>query len=246
MVKLTVVIPHLNYGRYLKECLDSLAAQTFQDYEVILVDGGSTDNTYEVLKDYPTVKILQDVPPAGPVKAVNKAIRIMQGEYFNQLNSDCRLEPMMYEECLKILEANKNLGMVYTGWHIIDDEGKRLGSAKQPAKFNRDLLLQGNFIDATSMVVCKECFDVVGMFDERCPWSMDWIMAVKIASAFPVEYLSKPLFDYRVHTGQITETKSAKEAAKALKIIRSYYRRDALLKADVILKAKSFARRLLK
>lgn len=244
MVKLTVVIPHLNYGRYLGECLDSLVSQTFQDYEVILVDGGSTDDTFRVLKDYPMVKVLQDIPPEGPVNAVNKAIQVMEGEYFSQLNSDCRLDPAMYEECLKILELDKSLGMVYTGWNIIDDSGKRLGTAKQPGSFNRDLLLRGNFIDATSMVIRRECFDVVGVFDERCPWSMDWLMAAKLSSAFPVLFLDKPLFDYRIHSGQITETKSANESAKALKIIRDYYGFTSRLKADVARTMRRLARTL--
>jgi len=246
MVKLTIVIPHLNYGRYLKECLDSLISQTFQDYEVILVDGGSTDNTFQVLKDYPMVTVLHDIPPEGPVKAVNKAIRVMEGEYFTQLNSDCRLKPTMYEECLKVLELDRSLGMVYTSWYIINDSGKHLGTAKQPANFDRDLLLQGNFIDATSMVIRRECFDVVGMFDERCPWSMDWLMAVKISSVFPIRFLNKPLFDYRVHGGQITETKSAKETAKVLKIIRDYYGLKPRLKADVTKTFRNFVRKLLK
>jgi len=246
MVKLSVVIPHLNYGRYLKECLDSLLSQSFKDYEVILVDGGSTDNTFQILKDYPMVKVLRDVPPKGPVRAVNKAIRVMKGEYFNQLNSDCRLEPTMYEECLKILESDKSLGMVYTGWYIINDVGKHVGKAKQPSNFNRDLLLRGNFIDATSMVIRRECFDVVGLFDERCPWSMDWLMAVKLSSCFRVKFLDKPLFDYRVHVGQITETKSAQETEKVLEIIRGYYGFHSRLKADLAMSFRNLARKLLK
>lgn len=220
----------------------SLEAQTFKDYEAILIDGGSTDNTFDVLKDFPKVKVLHDVPPQGPVKAVNKGISAMRGEYFNQLNSDCRLAPTMYEECLDVLERNRNLGMVYTGWYRIDDSGKRLGGAWQPKKFNRNLLLEGNFIDATSMVIPKVRFDVVGLFDERCPWNMDWVMAVKISSAFPIAFLDKPLFDYRIHEGQITQIKSASEHEKVLKIVRSYYSFDVRLKASL----KGIARKVLR
>ncbi len=244
MTKLTVVIPHLNYGRYLKECLDSLTSQTFQDYEAILVDGGSTDNTFQILKDYSMVKVLEDIPPQGPVKAVNKGIHIMKGEYFSQLNSDCRLHPTMYEDCLKVLEENECLGMVYTSWRRIDDQGLFLGYAKQPPKFNRDLLLQGNFIDATSMVIRRACFDKVGVFDSRCPWSMDWLMAAKISSVFPVAFLNSALFDYRVHGGQITEVKSAEEFVKAQKIVRSYYGFGSRLKAGISLKCKSLFRKV--
>ena len=247
MVKLSVVIPNLNYGRYLQSCLDSLRAQIFKDYEVLLVDGGSTDKTFEVLKCYPEVKVIMDVPPQGPVKAVNKAIAVMKGEYFTQLNADCTLQSSMYADCMKILEENPELGMVYTGWFDIDDTGKMLRQHKQPSIFKRDLLLQYNYIDATSMIIRKSCFSKVGVFDERCPWSMDWIMAVKIASAYPVAFLNKPLFYYRVHAGQITQSPKMKaDTEKAYKIIRGYYGWKSNLKADLIIKTKNVPRRLLR
>ncbi len=245
MVKLSVVIPNLNYGRYLKECLDSLRAQTFTDYEVLLVDGGSKDETFTVLKSYPEVKVIMDAPPQGPVKAVNKAIAQMTGEYFTQLNADCILEPSMYADCMKLLEENPKLGMVYTGWFDIDDSGKLLKQHKQPAQFKRDLLLQYNYIDATSMIIRKSCFNKIGVFDENCPWSMDWIMAVKVASAYPVHFLDKALFYYRVHPGQITQSPKMKaDTERAYKIIREYYGWSSKLKADVTMKTKNALRRL--
>jgi glycosyltransferase involved in cell wall biosynthesis len=231
MVKLSIIIPHLNYGRYLKQCLDSALAQNFKDYEIILVDGGSTDNTYDVLKDYPMVTVLKDVPPKGPVRATNKGIDIMKGEYFIQLNSDCYINPEMYQECVEILDKNPDIGMVYTGWFIIDDDGKQTGIGNQPAKFDRNLLLQYNFIDAAGMMLRKTCFDKVGKFDERCPFSMDWLMAAKVSKFFGVYFLNKPLFAYRVHSGQITQNpKLIEDNNRAKKIMRDYYSPWVLLK----------------
>lgn len=223
----------------MKECLDSLRAQTFKDYEVILVDGGSTDCTFEVLKNYPEVKVIMDVPPQGPVKAVNKAILEMKGDYFTQLNSDCILELTMYEECMNLLKSRKENSymMVYTGWYMMNDDGKTTGVFPQPKRFNRDLLLRRNYIDATSMIIKKSCFDVAGVFDERCPWSMDWIMAVKVASKFPVGFINKPFFYYRVHAGQITQSpKMIADTKRARKIMGEYYGFGARLKASIFVK----------
>ena len=141
VVKLSVVIPNLNYGRYLRTCLDSLMNQSFQDYEVFLVDSGSSDETFTVLKDYPSVKVLMDIPASGPVNAVNKAIAVMKGKYFIQLNSDCWLAPLMYEQLVAILDSDPKLGMVYSSWFYVSESGEFLRKAKQPDKFKKYLLL---------------------------------------------------------------------------------------------------------
>jgi len=96
------------------------------------------------------------------------------------------------------------------------------------------------------MVIRKSCFDKVGVFDERCPWSMDWIMAVKLSSVYPVIFLNEHLFSYRVHPGQITEEKSKRENAKALKIIRDYYGWPEKVHSDIVGKARGFGRKVLR
>jgi hypothetical protein len=152
----------------------------------------------------------------------------------------------MFEECMEILEPHPELGFVYTGWKIIDDDGNVVDFARQPKRFNRNLLLRGNYIDASSMVMWKGCMAYLGLFDERCPWSMDWLMAAKVSQYYGVRFLDRPLFRYRVHKGQITESKSQKEAGKALKIVRGYYSWDERLKSDLKVAVRKFGKRLIR
>lgn len=229
---LTVVIPHLNYGRYLRQCLDSLYNQSFKDFEVILVDGGSKDETFKVLKDFPKVKVLVDVPARGPVRAVNKGIAVMNGSLFVQLNSDCWLDSDCYERLVAAFDANPKLGMAYCGWNVVDDDGQTVGYGVQPKTFQRDRLLRGNFIDASGMMIRTGCLWNVGLFDERCPNTMDWLMAAKVSRLFPVAFVDVRLFYYRVHKDQITANPKAKaDAKKCKKIMRPYFSREAVLKA---------------
>jgi alpha-1,3-rhamnosyltransferase len=195
-MKLSVVIPHLNHAKYLKDCLDSIRRQTFKDFEVILVDGGSTDDTFRILEDYPEIKVLKtnlNVP-----QALNKGIDIMTGDYFTQVNSDDILLPHMFETCMDEFKKDSSLGMVYTGWFYIDEENKVVGvPVFQPFVFDRNLLLKGNYIDSVGTVVPKKVLLEVGKFDERILYYVDWILAVKISKNYPVKYIEKPLFYYR-------------------------------------------------
>lgn len=223
-MKLSVVIPNLNYGRYLQVCLDSLMAQSFKDYEVILVDSGSTDETFEVLKNYPSVKVLMDTPPSGPVNAVNKAIAIMKGQYFIQLNSDCWLDPSIYEKLVTVLDSNPSLGMVYSSWLYVSESGQFQRYAKQPGKFRKYLLLKENFVDSSSAMIPKTVLDAVHNFDPEFPNTMDWIMAAKIGLRYPIAFVNEHLLYFRVHQGQIsTGYKAVLAAKKARKEIERMY-----------------------
>lgn len=233
MVTLSVVIPNLNYGRYLDQCLTSLFNQSFQDFEVILADSGSTDETFEVLKKFPKVKVVMDVPAKGPVHAVNKAVAIMQGKFFVQLNSDCWLKPEMYQRCISEFERNPALGFVYTGYSVVDDNGNLLNDACLP-RFNRNILLERNFVDSSAMMIKKTCFDTLGVFDEKYQWTMDWIMAAKLSQKYPVKFIDEALFFYRVHGKQITADPRAKVYAELAKQkIKAYYPKRVVFYYDL-------------
>jgi len=203
--KLSIIIPHLNYGRFLPQLLDSIFNQTFKDFEVILVDGGSTDNTFEVLKNYPDVKVIHDITKQHIPHAVNMGILESQGEYLNIACSDCYFEPIFLEECVKVLDNSDSLGFVYTTGYFIDENDKKFGlmHASKHKHFDRDKLLShGNYIDLMSGVFKRECLSKVGYFDESLPYHFDWLMWIRISRYYGVYFINKPLMNFRLHKTQ--------------------------------------------
>lgn len=217
-MKLSVVIPNLNKEKYLAKCLDSIYKQTYKDYEVILVDGGSTDNTFEILKDYPEIKVIKT--GLGIVKSLNLGIDEMAGEYFTQVNSDDILYPSLFERGVNELEKDPSLGFVYTGWIYIDEDDNIIGLPNiQPFNFDRNLLLTGNYIDSVGTFIPKKVLMDVGKFDDRVKIWFDWLMVVKIASKYPVKYIEKPLFYYRRYNDPVRYDSYSKEFPLAKKIV---------------------------
>lgn len=111
MPRVTVIIPNYNGHRWLKICLDSLKRQTFTEFEVLVVDNGSSDGSVQFIKDsFPEVRVLALPENRGFVGAVNEGIRNSQSEYVALLNNDIEAHPRWLEELMKFLDAHKEVG----------------------------------------------------------------------------------------------------------------------------------------
>ncbi|WP_373084802.1 glycosyltransferase family 2 protein [Zhongshania sp.] len=131
--KVSVVIPMYNAAAYLQDCLDSVLAQTFRDFEVICVDDGSPDNCAEIIKacDDERVRLVQQLN-RGLAGARNTGVRHSKGEYVAFLDSDDRWGPRKLERHVDHLDANPNIGVSYSASQFMNDDGEDMGIGQHP------------------------------------------------------------------------------------------------------------------
>lgn len=194
---LSVVIPCYNYGRYIKEALDSVNQQTFQDFEVIVVDDGSTEEaTLRVLAQLKRqgVRVLRKVQ-VNRAAALNLGIAQCRGKYICCLDADDKLEPTYFEKCLSLLESNPGISFAYSLIRLFGAE-RRVGWTEP---FNLRVLLEYNHICAPA-VFRKDGWDVVGGYDPVMDGYEDWEFWINLAKAgYRGQLIPEVLFNYRRH-----------------------------------------------
>jgi len=232
--KVTVFIPTYNYGHFLGEAIQSVLDQTFQDWELIVVDDGSTDNTREVVAAFrdPRIHYVYQQNQGNPA-ARNNALRLARGEYVACLDADDMWFPEKLEKQVAQLDSlPPTVGLVYSDVYLFNNDdgaiiGRFLGGRRPPRGKVFDALLDtdGWFISDTGSLIRREVFDRVGLYDERLLTHEDWEMWVRIASAYEVEALDEPLARCRRHGnnlgGRVEEMYQCGLAARR-KIMESY------------------------
>jgi len=206
MPKVSTVIPAYNSAKYVCQAVESVLAQIYQDYEVIVVDDGSTDDTRQRLMAYEgrIRYICQD--NAERSAARNNGIRQSTGEYIAFLDADDLWLPRKLQAQVAFLERNPDVGLVYSYARVIDADGKNKPFLKgdfpeqgvSTAHVFHHLML-GNFIPCPTVVVRRACLDVVGLFDESFCYVEDWELWLRVALRYPVGFISEPLACHRVY-----------------------------------------------
>ncbi len=230
MVAVSAIIPVYNQERYLASAVDSVLGQSFRDFEVIVVDDGSTDRTPDVIASYGDRIRAFRKPNGGVATALNLGIRQARGESVAWLSSDDLWEPRKLERQVEALRGNPKAGLVYTDVWVIDADGRVLRRTPPPSnetgqQFLR-ALLRRCFVNGTSVLVRREVFDAVGLFDEKLQIATDYDMWLRIAQAgFEFVHLPEPLARYRVHPEQDSYTKggSMRRAGKRV-VARALHR----------------------
>lgn len=192
---------------YLPACWEGILAQTFQDFEVIAIDDGSSDGSREWLEAHAKKHrvIFNDVN-LGTYGSLNRSLKEAKGEFIAILNDDDLWAPEKLAAQVEQMDAHPQIGLVHTDGEFIDGEGKRLEGSPLGFDFPRTRtgnvlipLLYANKIIASASLVRRECFERLGGFNEAYFGSGDWEMWLRIAEKWEVGYVDRKLTFYRVH-----------------------------------------------
>ena len=227
MPKISVIIPAYNAMCYLPDTLDNLLKQTYNDFEVIIVNDGSSDSIeqwFSQFKDQRIKLISQENQGAGIAR--NTGIINARSEYIAFLDADDIWEPTKLEKQVRILEDNPEVGLVYTWVEYVNEIGQSTGRVlKHTAEGNVwEKLIESNPIECGSVaMVRRSCFDDVGIFDVNVgSFVEDWELWLRIASRFPFKVVKEVLVYYRQHSNSASKNWQAMEKGYNIVIEKAF------------------------
>jgi glycosyltransferase involved in cell wall biosynthesis len=197
----SVIIPTYNRELFIAEAIESALAQTYRNTEIIVVDDGSTDRTAEIVDAYRDSVRYYRQDNKGPAAARNLGIHLSNGQYIAFLDSDDRWLPEKLSMQMELMHKNPSAGMIGCGEHCIDARGNRYWTGyASPQVSIKELMIRCTAMGGASRaLVRRECFDVVGLFDESLLLNQDWDMWLKIGKRFEIRNVVAPLVEWRLH-----------------------------------------------
>ena len=205
---ISVIIPTFNRKDTLKRAIQSVVMQSYTPYEIIVIDDGSDDGTKEWLKDnYPNVKYIYQMN-SGVSSARNKGIKSARGDWIALLDSDDEWLPSKLKDQANEIELNPAAKFLHTN-EIWIRNGVRVNQMKKHKKYGGYIFekcLDMCRISPSSVLIKKDIFDEIGMFDETLKVCEDYDLWLRFASKYPVHFLDQPLIKkYGGHSDQLSK-----------------------------------------
>ena len=227
--KVSVIIPTYNRAHLLERSMRSVLVQTFQDFELIVVDDGSSDNTSTVVKQFgdARVRYVRHNKNRGGAAARNTGINLAKGDFIAFQDSDDEWLSEKLEKQMSLLEScESHTGGVYCGFIKYNKSNTQYYPPANVQQKEGNLSLQilhGNFISTQTLLVRRECFKVVGCFDERLTRFQDWEMMIRLAQAFEFCIVDQPLLVVYSTSDSLTNNSYAGMEAYEI-ILEKHYR----------------------
>lgn len=223
--KLSICVPTFNRKDYLKQTLNSIYAQTYKGYEVIVVDDGSTDGTEEMIKtaDYAVRYYWQE--NRGEAVSRNRLIELARGRFITFLDSDDLLMPDAIERMMNVMEAESGEVVVYGPYLRIDEYGNICGRCKRKLYSGHvtRYLFQDIFIHSCGSMFSKKALEEAGGFEESLPLCADYDLWLRLSLKYPFVALSEPTFKRRRHSTNLSALCSKNQIIQLGVLERFYY-----------------------
>jgi glycosyltransferase involved in cell wall biosynthesis len=221
----SVIIPTFNRAAFLREAIDSVLSQTAKDFELIVVDDGSTDATRELVESYGEAVRYFFQSNAGASAARNCGIKNARGKFITFLDSDDLWQPKKLARQIEWMKAHPDIMLCYTD-EIWIRRGVRVNQKKIHAKAGGwiyPLCLPRCIISPSSVLMRHELFAAAGVFDEQLPICEDYDLWLRVASRFEVGFLAEPLIVKRGgHADQLSHSEFGIDRYRVTALMKIY------------------------
>ena len=232
-MKLSVIMAVYNNASTLKQAINSILKQTFKDFQFIIVNDASTDNSSQILdkiaeKDK-RITIINNRTQLGLTKSLNKALKSVKTKYITRMDGDDIALPRRFEKQIKYLNEHPQITLLGTAAFLINNKGRQIGLKRHPSDhkiLRRKILHYCPFIHPTWMFRRSALLEV-GEYNQNFPYAQDYELVLRIASKFQTANLPEPLLKYRVNSSAAISYKNLKKqeylAIKARLLALIYY-----------------------
>jgi glycosyltransferase involved in cell wall biosynthesis len=203
----SIITPVLNGARYLRGNLESVRLQDYPRIQHVVVDGGSSDGSLEILAASPGLTWVSG-EDAGMYDAINVGLRLAQGELVAYQNADDRYLPGAVTRAVEVLVARPELDVVYGDYQCVDAEGRPLGPPRRSPAFDPRTLRRWNYVPPQSTFLRRRLVTEEGHWlDSSLQYPGDWDWYLRLAAAGKrFEHVSAVLSEFRIHGGSKTRT----------------------------------------
>jgi glycosyltransferase involved in cell wall biosynthesis len=236
MPKVSICIPTYNTARYLPEAIESVMAQDFEDYELVICDNASTDATSEICRSYtdPRIRYLRFDEQTNQSGNFNRCLKAAQGEFVTLLHADDFLLPGFISDRVGQFEQYPEVGLIFGAVEIVNERSAQLVTKAHWAeeRFFKpgellDSLLMSCIISPPSLMVRKLLAELVGPFRTDLTWGHDWEWTLRLAEKSAAYYSNQPMAAYRVHdaSGTAEILSAAKNGHQERRILQETFAR---------------------
>ena len=221
---ISIITPSYNSAAYIEQTILSVINQTYKNVEYIIIDGGSTDGTLEIIRRYSSgIAHWRSEPDDGMYQAINKGMQYSTGDIIAYLNSDDLYYPNSLEQVVEIFLSNPSVDLVYGGLDFIDDAGRKLYSIEYP-DFNLNYfpLASGAMIGQPASFWRSRLIRQIGLFDESLKMAADFDFFIRAGMNGRPKKTLDVLAAFRLHSSSLTITQ-AKRGKDEVSILHKKY-----------------------
>lgn len=207
---ISVVMSAYNSEKYISDSISSILNQTYDHWELIIINDASSDNTLKIINQFSEkdsrIKVIDNKKNLGLTISLNIGINNSNGEFIARLDSDDLAEPSRLEKELDYLHSDPEIGLVGSAAHLINSFGNRIGSMNvmsQQYFVNRFLINLNPFIHS-SIMIRKEALDDVGSYREKFRYSQDYDLILRLNDKYKLSNIALPLIRWRVSDSSVT------------------------------------------
>ncbi|MCL4460018.1 MAG: glycosyltransferase [Chloroflexi bacterium] len=233
--KISVVTPSFNQAAFIERTIKSILRQNYPDLEYIIMDGGSTDGTVEILKKYEDKIIWKSEKDRGQAHAINKGLALATGDILAYLNSDDAYEDKTLLKIAEFFQRHPETKWIYGKCRIVDESSREIRHWITAYKnffltrYNYGALLVLNFLSQPAVFWRRQILDECGFFDEREYYVMDYEYWLRIGQKYKPGVINDYLASYRIHPSAKSTSSFGKHYSQEIEVAKRYTQNPVLI-----------------